>query len=901
MKLFLIDGHALIFKMYYAFMGRTMVNTRGVDTSILFGFTKYLLELIEREKPTHVAVSFDPPGGTFRNKLYPAYKANRGETPKLVIDALEPLTDIVKALGIPVLMIPGFEADDVIGSAAKRFRAEGFQVYMVTPDKDYGQLVQDGIMQYRPGKAGENEILGTAEICGKWGIETPLQVIDILTICGDSSDNVPGVQGVGPVGAANLLRKYHSVDGIYKNIAELTPRQRTLFEAASDHIGLSRELVTIKTDIELDVTASDMALKPAVGRRIIELFDLYEFGSLKRRLPRVDDSIPTGPTDSTYAGPVAAGPGGSACSGSAASTGPDGSACSGSALPECREVSPAEMVARSSGDGCSEAGKLALTLEGDILYVTDGQDIASGSPEEFKTILESGCPKAGFGMKQLAKELKGRGITLSGPYLDAELMHYLINPERSHHLEQLCSTYVGVDISSGDEPRTESLFDALPEQDDSLCKLRARAVFVLTDILSDELASSGMKSLYDDMEEPLLKVLAGMELTGVRIDPAAIRSYAGELRSRVLEKEALVRGLAGSPALNVSSPKQVGEVIYEKLRLDPKARKPKSGSWPTDEQTLLELADRSPIIDAILDFRGYKKLLSTYIEPLPGYISPSDGRVHTTFNQTLTATGRLSSSNPNLQNIPVRTEEGREIRRAFVASDADSVIMSADYSQIELRIMAHLCGDEHLVKAFREGTDIHSATAAKIYGKAPGEVTAADRRVAKTVNFGIMYGISAFGLAQRLGCSRSEAKGIIEDYFESFPSIRSFIDETVREARANGYVKTIFGRRRYLPDLESHNAQVRAFAERNAVNAPIQGSAADIIKLAMIAVERRLRESGSASRMVLQIHDELLLEVPRSGIDAARDILVSEMEGVVKLSVPLTVECNYGENWLEAH
>ena len=863
MKLFLIDGHALVFKMYYAFLGRPMVNSKGEDTSILFGFTKYLLELIDREKPTHLAVSFDPPGGTFRNEMYPAYKANRSETPQLVIDALEPLTEIVKAMDIPVLMIRGFEADDVVGSAAKRFRAEGMDVYMVTPDKDYGQLIAPGIYQYKPGKAGaDNEIWGETEVCEKWGISRPLQVIDILTLCGDASDNVPGVAGVGPVGAAKLLSKYDSVEQIYAHLDELTPKMREKFEAARDHIGLSKTLVTIKTDIPLEVSASDLVLgavnTPAIG----SLLDRFEMPSLKRLLGKISAAP-------AYAAPSA-------------------------------PVAPVDLAAAAAS---SSSDRVAVNLQGSTIYIARGAEVLKGSPEEYRGLLEDPATiKVGVDLKSQINALAALGIDLRGRLEDIELMHYLLNPERSHKLDILARSYLGVELdASSDDASTGSLFDDAEEAAGPDHVAETLAMLPLAEKLGAEIdATEGMRRLYDTIEEPLVGVLARMEQAGVRVDLRSLKDFADGLRQQMLASEARVRELAGVPTLNVSSPKQIGEVIFEKLQLDPKAKKPKSGNWPTDEQTLTELSGRSPIIDEILDYRGTRKLLSTYIEPFPGYIR-ADGRVHTTFNQALTSTGRLSSSNPNLQNIPVRTEQGREIRKAFVPEDSGSVMMSADYSQIELRIMAHLCGDEHMCAAFREGTDVHAATAAKIFRIPVGEVTSDQRRIAKTANFGIMYGISAFGLSQRLKCSRSEAKRIIDDYFESFPSIRGWIDGTLAKAREAGYVETLFGRRRYVPELTAGNANLRSIAERNAVNAPIQGTSADIIKLAMIGVDRRLSEENLRSRMVLQIHDELVLEVPRDEIDKVRDILVREMEGVIRLNVPLTVECNYGNTWLEAH
>jgi len=871
MKLFLIDGHALIFKMYYAFLGRPMVNSKGADTSILFGFTKYLLELIGREKPTHVAVSFDPPGGTFRNELYPLYKANRSETPQLVIDALEPLTRIVRSLDIPVLMVAGFEADDVIGTAAKRFSAEGFDVYMVTPDKDYGQLVAPHVFQYKPGKSGsDNEVLDEAAVCAKWNISSAAQVRDILTLCGDASDNVPGVQGVGPVGAAKLLAKYGSTEGIYAHLEELTPRQQELFRAAEPHIRLSGELVTIRTDVPLDIRAEDMVFAPADTPALEALLDEYEMPSLRRLVGKL-------------AGGMSA---------------DIGRGQHSAALPEAKPVPAGEFIAAARREK-----KMALWLSGGHIWAASGEVCANGEAEEFRSALEDGgIVKIGAGVKSAMNALALSGICLRGRIEDVELMHYLLNPERSHRFETLVAAYLGVDLSPEEPQEEATLFDDAPQREGADPGKSAPALLTLDERLNREIDSvEGLRKLYDGIEEPLIGVLSRMELTGVKVDLSSLSDFAAMLRGRMAERESQVRELAGEPQLNVSSPKQIGIVIYEKLALDPKAKKPRSGNWPTDEQTLQELSDRSPIIDAILDYRGLRKLLSTYIEPFAGYISPRDGRVHTTFNQALTSTGRLSSSNPNLQNIPVRTDLGREIRRAFVAGEAGSLMMSADYSQIELRLMAHFSGDEHLVGAFREGLDVHAATASKIFGINVQDVTPEQRRVAKTANFGIMYGISAFGLSQRLRCSRQEARRIIDDYFATFPTIRRYMDDTLAAARRDGFVETLFGRRRYIADINSSNATVRSLAERNAVNAPIQGSAADIIKLAMIAVDRTLCEEGLGARMVLQIHDELLLEVPAAETERVRKILVGKMENVVKLSVPLTVECNYGKNWLDAH
>lgn len=880
--LYLIDGHALVFKMYYAFLRRPMVNTKGVDTSILFGFTKYLLELIDREKPTHIAVSFDPPGGTFRNVMYPEYKANRAETPQLVIDALEPLTKICKALNIPVLLEMGFEADDVIGSMAKRSAAEGLDVYMVTPDKDYGQLIAPHIFQYKPGKAGgDDEVFDSAKICEKYGISDPIQVIEMLTLCGDTADNIPGVKGVGEVGAKKLIAKYGTVENIYEHLDELSERQRAMFEEARGHIALSKELVTIKTDIPLATTADDMRLDTAYQPEIVEIFDNYEFGSLKRFISHVAGS-----------------------SSEAAKT----EDIELSQLPIAKLLKEAEASGRCAFAIDTIGNDIFAPVKCVTIATEVGSELhwAKGSLAEIQALLEdSSIVKVGYGIKLQLNQLAGSGVTLAGRLLDIELMHYLLNPERSHSLDNLSSTYLNVmlELPKAEDNGSSSLFDMFDEAEEAESdRSRECAVMLkLSHKLEEEIEKSSLTKLYDEIEEPLISVLARMERNGVKVDVASLNVFAQHLREEVLQHEAEVRRIAEDPKLNVASPKQIGAVIFEKLKLDPKAKKGSSGNWTTDEETLLALSDRSPIIEEILEYRAAKKLLSTYIEPFPGYISARDGRIHTTFNQALTSTGRLSSSNPNLQNIPIRTERGKEIRKAFVADDPSALIMSADYSQIELRIMAHLSCDSHLIEAFKNGIDVHSATASKIFNVPLEEVTSDQRRIAKTANFGIMYGISTFGLAQRLRCSRGEAKQIIEDYFASFPAIKLFINDTIESTRETGYVETLFGRRRYIPDIDSKNGTVRANAERNAVNAPIQGTSADIIKMAMIAIDKKMQEEGLGSRMVLQIHDELLFEVIPEELDRLQQLVIDEMEHVVELSIPLTVECNHGTNWLESH
>ena len=875
-KLFLIDGHALVFKMYYAFLRRPMINSQGADMSILFGFTKYLLELIDREKPTHIAVAFDPPGGTFRNQLYPEYKGTRPPTPQLVIDALEPLTELVRAMNIPVLTIPGFEADDVLGSIATQFASDQLDVYMVTPDKDYGQLIGPHAFQWKPGKSGaEAELVDSAALCQKWGIQEPSQVIDMLALCGDSADNVPGVKGVGEVGAAKLIAKYGSMENIYAHLEELSARQQEMFREAQPHMALSKTLVTIKTDMELPVTLEDMRYTGQFQPVLADLFQKYEFASLKKFL-----KIGIGDTTGT------------------SGTGERGGFSSASAFflaLENLSTSPVKDVISVA----KESGKAGLVLSDDQLLMSAEGMVATMTVKEAKPVLEDAAvAKYGVDLTRMANQLAAQGIGLEGTWYDIPLMHYVLNPERSHELAALAQTYLGVSLEEAPEAAvTGSLFDEAPESAEPT-RLKEAAVLIP---LGDKLRES-LPDFYGSMEEPLAKVLAQMERDGVKVDLGQIRHFADGLRKELTEREIRIREMVQEPGLNISSPKQVGDILFEKLKLDPKAKKSgKAGQYSTDETTLLAIADRHPVVEEILEFRAVKKLLSTYIEPFPSYISPKDGRVHTTFNQALTATGRLSSSNPNLQNIPVRTERGKEIRKAFIPGTPDGVIVSADYSQIELRIMAHLSQDAHLIQAFRDGADVHAATAAKIFGIPVQEVTREQRGMAKTANFGIMYGISSFGLAQRLHLSRSAAKELIDGYFASFPAIRSFIDNSIAFARENGYVETLFGRRRYLPDITARNATVRALAERNAVNAPIQGTSADIIKLAMIGVAQRLREAGLQSRMVLQIHDELLFDAIPSEVDRLREIVVDVMEHVMTLSVPLTVECSSGKNWLEAH
>ncbi len=848
-SLYLIDGHALIFRMYYAFLRRPMVNSKGEDTSILFGFTKYLLELIDREHPSHLAVMFDPPAKTFRHDLYPEYKATRAATPELVKAALEPLSEIVAALDIPVLMKPGFEADDVIGTMARRFAGPECDVYMVTPDKDLGQMVGDHIFQYRPGKGGsENEVLSSEDICQHYGIDHPRQVIDILTIWGDTADNVKGVAGVGEVGARKLVAKYGSLEGIEAHLDELTPKLQAAFREALPHLGLSKTLVTVKDDVDIDVTEEQLRIGRPDAAKVAQLFDRYEFNSLRRLVPQIPE-VPTAQSRTL----------------------------------SCTEAPAAEIMAQARRDGhvAVRIGERGVLLACGERWCRIPLDAAA------PLLADETVVKCGHGLKNTA---------CRGEVHDVEIMHYLLNPERSHKLDQLALQYLQVDLTESESDGQMRLFDFSDNADARECV----AAGMIEPKVRRELEQQNLWDLYTRIEMPLIGILADMEATGVKIDAARLAAYSQLLTRELVQIEQEARDLAGEPALNLSSPRQLGVVLYEKLALNPRVKKNARQNYPTDEETLTEMADRHPLIGKILEFRAVKKLLSTYIDPLPA-MADRTGKVHTTFTQALTATGRLSSVKPNLQNIPIRTERGMKIREAFVPSDPDGWIISADYSQIELRLMAHLSGDPHLVAGFAHGADVHRATAARIFHVEPEAVTAEQRRHAKVANFGIIYGISAFGLAQRMGISRTDAKNFIDEYFRSYPGVKAYMDRVIAQAREQGFVETLFGRKRYLPDIVSKNPTARGLAERNAINAPIQGGAADIIKLAMIAVSNRFRQEGLQSKMVLQVHDELVFDVVPQERDRVMEIAKHEMEGVCTLAVPLIVECNYGKNWREAH
>lgn len=880
-KLILIDGHALIFKMYYAFLRRPMVNSKGVDTSILFGFTKTLLELILKEKPTHFAVAFDPPAKTFRHEIFPEYKANRSETPELIKSSLEPLCTLMEAISVPVLMKDGYEADDVIGTFAKKAEKEGHIVYMVTPDKDYGQLVSDNIFQYKPGKGGsQDELLGKEQICSMYGIEEPIRVIDILSIWGDASDNIPGVRGVGEVGAKKLIAKYKTLENIYENLEELPERQRDSFIDAKPHISLSKKLVTIDTNVDLEWNEKNLELSTPDFTKIKELFAEYEFSSLSRMLPQLEKLFDAKPGD-------------------------EHSFSNDSKARSTREVATWELSdAISVAKIAKQEGYISFALSGEVLLAGSGSVATILDNNGFRLlgeiISDPAITKTGYDLKSMVFASREAGVSPAGYLADVELMHYVITPERSHKLDTLSKSYLDISIAGDNAPA--DLFSELPPELPYARALKEfPLLYPLCRELSGELEREKMADLYNNIEMPLIVVLSDMEREGVKIDTGLLSEYSKELTSELAGIESNVRELAGEPTLNISSPKQLGVVLYEKLRLVKNAKRTSKRNYSTDEETLSSILDSHPIIPLILEYRNIKKLLSTYIDPLPYLISPVTGKIHTTYNQALTSTGRLSSVKPNLQNIPIRTERGREIRKAFIPSNPGGVIMSADYSQIELRLMAHMSQDPHFIEAFRAGKDIHAATASKIFGIPEEELSREQRNRAKVANFGIIYGISAFGLSQRLAIPRGESKKLIEDYFANYPQVEEYMNQMISKAKEVGYVTTLYGRKRYLPDITSRNPVVRGLAERNAINAPIQGSAADIIKAAMINVAKRIQREELKSRMILQVHDELVFDAYEEEVERLTLLVKQEMESVIELSVPLTVECNWGANWLEAH
>ena len=933
-KLFLLDAYALIYRAYYALIRNPRINSKKQNTSAIFGFVNTLEEILQKEKPTHIAVAFDPKGGTFRHEVYPQYKAQREETPEDIRFSVPVIKDILRAYNIEILEVPGYEADDVIGTIALEAGRRNMLTYMMTPDKDYGQLVRDNVLIYKPGLGSKPaEKLGPAEVCAKYGIKRPEQVVDILGLMGDAVDNVPGCPGVGEKTACTLMQIYDSIEDMYLDTSKIKGKLREKIEDNKEQVLFSKFLVKIKTDVPLDFDTDSMKRKEPDKEKLRELFKELEFYSLIKKV--VDDS-PTLPSAHDIRDqspkPNNSGPIQLDLFASDADNWPDEPAeakeiAIESSILDCQIIeNEVEQARKMAGIFCSEkiafciAGTSVTAVEskmcGLALRLDNGERLYLKLRENFqeygelyawlKAMFENESTlKICHNLKPQAQMLKKIGIDIKGQVFDTMLAHYVLQPELKHGLFQLAEVYLHtslMDIAKvfGENwKERQDCREANPAVLSQYFAQQTEAVFQLYPLLRRKLEDEKVLPFYQEAEVPLALVLADMELTGVRIDIRALQETSQLFTARMNDYESQAYALSGVK-FNISSPKQVGEVLFDRLKLSDKAKKTKTGQYVTNEEVLEALRPDSPVVDYILKYRAMKKLLGTYVDALPKLINPLTGHIHSSFNQAVTATGRLSSSDPNLQNIPVRGDDGKEIRKAFIP-EKGQIFFSADYSQIELRVMAHLSGDRHMIDAFFQGNDVHAATAAKIFRKKLDDVTADERRKAKTANFGIMYGISAFGLAQRMGVSRTEAKELIDGYFNTYTGIRDFIEETKEKAKKLGFIETIFHRRRYIPDIISHNAVVRGYAERNAVNAPIQGSASDIIKMAMVRIFRRFNEENLKSKMILQVHDELNFSVLPEEKEIVGQIVKHEMENAVELKVPLLADCGWGENWLEAH
>ena len=892
-KLYLLDAYALIYRSYYAFINNPRITTTGINTSATFGFFNFLLELLELEKPTHLAVVFDPEGPTFRHEMYPPYKAQRPPMPEDLKKSVPYIKSIIEGLGIKSIVVSGFEADDVIGTLAKRGEKEGFQVYMITPDKDYAQLVSERVFMYKPGRAGnKSEVWGIPEVLDHFGIERVEQVIDILGLMGDTADNVPGCDGVGPKSAATLIYKYGSIEGVYQHIDELKGKQKERLLCCQDTVFLSKELVTINTEVPTDVNVEDLALGKIQDDVLKPIFNELELFSLAKRVFMIEheenlvETIHPEEVDYREITTVAE---------------------RDELLQKLKEA-PEYVLNVIFGDGTiynSYPDYLCFSTAVNTacyLRLPSAKDKAEDVIRLFKPILEDqNKVLISNDVKDDIIWLRRAGVEILNKIFDVKIAHYVLQPDSSHELERVALEMLNYRLIKGDNTENPqlSLFPDEGAKKDKDFAERTDILFRLKEKLEEALQEVGLYKLYEEIEMPLVSVLADMEYEGVSIDKVALDELSEDLKIRIAETEKIIYEMAGKE-FNISSPKQLGEILFDQMNIDPGNKKTKTGQYSTSEQVLSKLEDAHPIVGHILNYRGLKKLLTTYAEALPTYIDPATGKIHTHFNQAEAATGRLSSLNPNLQNIPIRTAEGRNIRKAFITGDPDYGFFSADYSQVELRLMAHLSGTPELINAFLKGEDVHAATASKIYHVPLDEVTPEMRRRAKTANFGIIYGISAWGLAERLKISRKEGKELIEGYFALYPGVKRYMEESVEKARKKGYVETIMGRRRYLRDINSRNAVVRGVAERNAVNAPIQGSAADIIKKAMICIHQKLKERGLRSKMILQVHDELIIEAAEKDKDRAEKILKDEMENAVKLAVPMTVDVNSGRSWYEA-
>ncbi|HIW66466.1 MAG TPA: DNA polymerase I [Candidatus Alistipes intestinipullorum] len=956
-KLFLVDAYALIFKYYYAFLGRTMRNRAGMNTSVVFGFVKFLRDMLKREHPDLLGVAFDPKGGSFRREIFPEYKANRAETPEDILLSVPYVKRILEAMCIPILEVEGYEADDVIGTLSQKGVEAGYDVYMVTPDKDYGQLVRDHCRIYKQkGAAGSIEIVGRDEIRERYGIDDPRLVRDILALWGDASDNIPGVPGIGEKGACKLVQEWGTVENILANVDRISGKQGEKIAAWADNLRLAKRLTTICLDVPIAFREEDLTMCEPHLDELHALFAELDFkaflGDLANLAPAEELSDAPQQAAQTQLSDMARAK--SAAAKRAALMG-QGNLFGDPVvpLPVQTEVPVAELQAEAEAmqmatalttpheytlvenaaqlrevvaavaawpEFCFDTETTGFDLFNDRIvglslavephkawYVPFSEASTTEYTEIIRPLFENDAiAKIGQNIKFDLMVLHHLGITLRGRLFDTMILHYLLDPESRHNMNALAERYLNYRpieietlIGRGQKQLTMDMVNV--ERVKEYAAEDADITLQLKQVLYPEVERIGLQHLYFEIEEPMIAVLADIEMAGVRIDSEALAVYAVELNQKLLELEAAIRAEAGEPNLNINSTRQLGEVLFAKMRIAEKPKMTKTKQFCTDEEYLQSFAHKHRIVDLILEYRGVKKLLSTYVEALPQLVNRRTGRIHTSFNQAVTATGRLSSTNPNLQNIPVRDEMGRRIRKAFIPSDDDHLLLSADYSQVELRLMAHLSGDESLIAAFEHGEDIHAATAARLFNKPLSEVTSEERRRAKTANFGIIYGISAFGLSQRLDIPRKEAREIIDGYFASYPKVKEYMDRVVEKAKEEGFVSTIFGRRRYLNDIASHNAVARGLAERNAVNAPIQGSAADIMKIAMINVHRRFAADGIRSKVILQVHDELVVDMLRSEQEQVTRIVTEAMESAARLKVRLVADAGVGCNWLEAH
>ena len=918
-RLFLLDAYALIYRSYYAFLKNPRINSKGLNTSAIMGFVNTLNEVITKEQPTYMAVAFDH-GKTFRHEAFPAYKAQREETPEDIRASVPIIKDILEAYHIPVLQADGFEADDVIGTLATAAGREGIETYMLTPDKDYGQLVGGNVYIYRPRHGGGYDTLGESEVTQKYGIATTAQVIDLLALMGDSADNFPGCPGVGEKTAAKLITQFGSIDNMLAHTDEIKGKLREKVEGAVDDIRMSRFLATIRTDVPIALDLEKMKMTSPDEERLEKIFQELEFRALTDKIiKKVKNTPKKDDLQLDLFGEFAAESQGE----------PKNASILGlKETPHDYQLIESEEEARKICDYFLTKEILSFDTETTSTNAIDAELVGlSFAVEEFKAVYvavpaereaaqrmvdifrplyeDEHIMKVGQNIKYDYEVLRRYGIEVRGPMFDTMLAHYIVQPELHHNMDYMAETLLGYQTIHIDQligPRGKgqrSMRDLQPQEVYEYAAEDADVTLRLKNVLEQKLKEVDGERLFYDIEMPLVPVLAEMELTGVCLDTAALAETGKNFNRRLAEYEQKIYAEAGE-TFNISSPKQVGDILFGKMKIVDKPKKTKKGQYVTSEEVLTQLRSRAPIVDDILSYRGLKKLLGTYVEALPRLINPRTGHIHTCFNQAITATGRLSSSDPNLQNIPIRDDDGKEIRKSFVP-EPGCLFFSADYSQIELRIMAHLSQDEHMLDAFRSGTDIHAATAAKIWHVPVEEVTPEQRKKAKQANFGIIYGISTYGLAQRMNISNSEARQLIDDYFATFPRVKAYMDEAIATCREKGYAETIYHRRRYLPDIASRNATVRGFAERNAINAPIQGSEADIIKVAMIHIFKRFATEGLRSRMILQVHDELNFSVYPEEREQVERIVIEEMENACRLSIPLTADAGWGANWLEAH